>query len=125
MPMKSAVVLKVDLWSLFKIAFVLYATLGFVAGLFYGAIIAFIGSFGAVWGEDMPGLGRLTGALGIIAVPVLALVYGVLGSIVVTIGGALYNLAARFVGGLRIAVETTDASGTASTAGPPTIAPTV
>jgi hypothetical protein len=125
MPMKSAVVLKVDLWSLFKIAFVLYATLGFVAGLFYGAIIAFIGSFGGIWGEDMPGLGRLTGALGIIAVPVLAMVYGVLGSIVVTIGGALYNLAARFVGGVRIAIETTDTSDAASTAGPATISPTV
>ena len=125
MPMKSAVVSKIDLWSLFKIAFVLYATLGFVAGLFYGAIIAFIGSFGAMWGEDMHGLGRITGALGIVAVPVLALVYGILGSIVVTIGGALYNVAARFVGGLRITVETTDASGTASTGGPATISPTV
>ncbi len=125
MPMKSAVVSKIDLWSLFKIAFVLYATLGFVAGLFYGAIIAFIGSFSSMWGEDMHGLGRITGALGIVAVPVLALVYGVIGSIFVTIGGALYNVAARFVGGLRITVETTDASGAASTGAAQAIPPAI
>lgn len=107
--MKSAVVRRVDLTSLFKLAFVLYATLGFVAGLFYGAIIALIGSLGAVWDDELPGMGVLSGAIGIIAVPILAMVYGLLGSIVVTIGGALYNLAARFVGGLKVAVDVSDA----------------
>jgi hypothetical protein len=34
MPMKDAVIKRFDLWSLFKIAFVLYATLGFIAGCF-------------------------------------------------------------------------------------------
>ncbi len=108
MPMKSAMLKRVDLWSLFKMAFVLYATIGFVAGLFYAMMIAFIGSLGAMWGEDIPGLSKFTGAIGIIAVPVLAMVYGVLGSIVVTIGGALYNVAARFVGGLKVVVDVSD-----------------
>jgi hypothetical protein len=122
MLMKSAVIKRVDLWSLFKMAFVLYATLGFICGLFYGMIIAFIGTLGAMWGEDLPGLGALSGALGIIAVPVLAVVYGILGSIVVTIAGALYNLAARFVGGLKVTVDVTEigpSAGYATTAAPP------
>jgi hypothetical protein len=108
MPIKSAVLKRVDLWSLFKMAFVLYATIGFVAGLFYGMIIALIGSVGAMWGEDIPGLNHFTGAIGIVAVPVLAMVYGVLGSVVVTIGGGLYNLAAKFVGGLKVVVDVND-----------------
>ncbi len=118
MPMKSAVLKRVDLWSLFKMAFVLYAILGFIAGLFYGMIIAFIGSLGAMWGEDLPGFGHMSGAIGVIAIPILAMVYGVLGSIVVTIGGALYNVIARFAGGLKVVVEVTDASGSASIAPP-------
>ncbi len=122
MQMKSAVIKRVDLWSLFKMAFVLYATLGFICGLFYGMMIAFIGSLGAMWGEDLPGMGALSGAVGIIAVPILAMVYGVLGSIVITIAGALYNLAARFVGGLKVTVDVSEVvptAGYASTSAPP------
>jgi len=121
MPMKTAMLKRVDLWSLFKMAFVLYATLGFIAGLFYAMLIGLIGSLGAMWGEDLPGMGHLTGAIGIVAVPILAMVYGCLGSIVVTIGGALYNIAARFVGGLKIVVDVTDASGAASATSPPSM----
>jgi len=108
MPMKNAVIKRFDLWSLFKMAFVLYATLGFIAGLFYGMIIAVVGSLGAFWGEDLPGVGALSGAIGIIAVPVLAMVYGVLGSFVITVAGALYNLAARWAGGLKVSIDVAD-----------------
>jgi hypothetical protein len=111
MLMKSAVVKRIDLWSLCKMAFVLYATLGFVCGLFYGAIIAFIGSFGAMWGEHMPGIGRLSGVIGIIAVPIIAVGYGCLGAIVMTIAGGLYNVAARFVGGVTLTVDVQDIAG--------------
>ena len=108
MTMKSAVIKRFDLWALFKMAFVLYATLGFIAGLFYGMIIAVVGSLGQYWGEDIPGLGALSGALGVIAVPLLAMIYGVLGSIVVTVAGALYNLAARWAGGLKVGIDVAD-----------------
>ena len=94
---------RVDLWSIFKVAFLLYATLGLIAGLFYGLIFVVLGQLGSFLGNDeIPGLGFLTGFIGVLAVPVLAIVYGVLGSIVVTIGGGLYNLATRFVGGVKI-----------------------
>jgi hypothetical protein len=105
--MQRTVVLKrVDIWSLFKVAFVLYATLGLVAGLFYGLIFMVIGQLGEILGDEgVPGLGFLTGIIGVLAVPVLALLYGILGSIVVAIGGVLYNLATRWVGGLRLELD--------------------
>lgn len=108
MAMKRTVIRHFDLWSLFKMAFVLYATLGFIAGMFYGMIIAVVGSIGGFFGEDLPGLGRLSGVIGIVAIPVLAMVYGVVGSFVITIGGALYNVAARWTGGLKLSVDVTD-----------------
>jgi hypothetical protein len=121
MAIETATLKRVDLWSLFKIAFVVYAIMGFIAGLFYGMMIALLGSFGDMLGEELPGVGNLSGAIGVIAVPLLAMVYGVMGSLVVTIGGALYNLIARFVGGLKVTVEVADASGSASTGGPASI----
>jgi xanthine/uracil permease len=36
------------------------------------------------------------------------MVYGVMGSFVVTIGGALYNVAARWAGGLKVGIDVAD-----------------
>ena len=108
---KTAELRHVDIWSLFKVAFVLYATLGLVAGLFYGLIFMMLGQLGHLLGEDhIPGLGLLTGFAGALAVPVLAMLYGVVGSVVVAIGGSLYNLATRWVGGVKLELNVGDSS---------------
>ena len=97
---------RVDVWSLFKVAFVLYAVLGLIAGLFYGFVFAVLGQIGGLLDEEgIPGLGVLSGVLGVLAAPVLAVLYGVFGSVVVAIGGVLYNLAARWVGGLSLDLD--------------------
>ena len=96
----------IGLWSLFKIAFTLYAVLGLVVGLFYGLLIMAAGWMN--WSEvsselsDFPGLGILGGVLGFLAIPFFAIVYGAMGSVFVTLGGLLYNLVARFTGGLTL-----------------------
>ena len=115
--MRKVEISRFDLVSLFKVAFLLYATLGLVAGLFYGLVIMVVGQLGSFLGEDLPGLGYLTGIVGVLAIPALALMYGVLGSIVVMIGGALYNLAARLVGGVKMDVSAMDTPFDAQTVG--------
>jgi len=115
--MRKVEISRFDLVSLFKVAFLLYATLGLVAGLFYGMVIMVVGQLGSFLGEDLPGLGYLTGIVGVLAIPALALMYGVLGSIVVMIGGALYNLAARLVGGVKMDVSAMDTPFDAQTVG--------
>jgi len=42
----------------------------------------------------------LGGVLGIFLVPVMAFFYGAFSSVMITIGGALFNLAARFTEGI-------------------------
>ena len=117
---KTAELKRVDIGSLFKVAFVLYAALGLVAGLFYGMIFMVLGQIGGLLGEeDIPGLGFLTGFVGVLAVPVLALLYGILGSVVVAIGGALYNLAARWVGGVKLELNVGDAATISGSTAPP------
>ena len=103
---KTAELKRIDLGSLFKVAFVLYAALGLFAGLFYGLIFMLIGQFGGLLGEDqIPGLRYLTGFVGVLAVPVIATLYGILGSVVVVAGGALYNLATRWAGGVKLELD--------------------
>jgi hypothetical protein len=106
---RTARIRRVDVWSLFKVAFVLYAILGLIAGLFYGFVFAILGQIGGLLEEEgIPGLGFLSGALGVLAAPVLAVLYGVFGSVVVAIGGVFYNLAARWVGGVGLDLEIGD-----------------
>ena len=118
----SIEVKRVDLWTLFRLVFFLYAAIGLIAGMFYAFLMMVAGGFGeALIGEDIPGLSLITGFLGIILVPVLAFVYGAIGAVVFTIGGALFNLVARVGGGLRFEVALVQpAFGTA-----PVPAPTV
>jgi hypothetical protein len=98
---------RVDIGSLFKVAFVLYLVLGMVAGLFFGMALMTIGSLSSLLGEEhIPGLHMITGMAGFVAVPVMAICYGIVGSIVVSIVGLLYNLAAGRVGGLKLEFDT-------------------
>ena len=109
--LRTARIKRVDVWSLFKVAFVLYAVLGLIAGLFYGFVFAVLGQIGGLLDEKgLPGLGLLSGALGVLAAPALAVRYGVFGSVVVAIGGALYNLAARWVGGIGLDLDMNEPS---------------
>ena len=92
---------RIDLWSLFKVAFLLYAVLGVAIGLFYWFVLMVAGSIGTAFAEEeIPGLGVLGGVLGIFLVPVMAFFYGAFSSVMITIGGALFNVVARFTDGI-------------------------
>jgi hypothetical protein len=99
-----------EIGSLFKVAFVLYLVLGLVAGLCFGMALWMMGSFASLLGDEhIPGLSGLsfvTGAAGFVAIPVMAICYGVVGSLVVSIIGLLYNFAAGKMGGVKLEFET-------------------
>jgi hypothetical protein len=102
---------RIDIGSLFKLAFVLYAVLGLVAGLMIALVFMMMGSLGSlISDEGLPGFGMLTGVAGMAMIPVMSMIYGIMGSIVVTIVGLLYNLAAGRVGGVKIEYDTHEAA---------------
>jgi len=70
-------------------------------GLFFGAIFSLVSMAGvALGGGDEPAwLGLL---FGVGAIVVLPLFYGVMGGFVWMLGAAIYNLAARFTGGIEV-----------------------
>ncbi len=96
---------RVDLWSLFKIAFFIYAILGVIVGfitLFFSLIMG--GLTSSFYEEEFPGMGLLSGAFGFFLIPFMAFLYGVIGSVFATICGAVFNFVSRLAGGLRIEI---------------------
>ena len=94
------VIRRVVALSVAKVAGVLYALIGLVAGAFI-SLAAIAGALGA-GDTNAPLFGALMGAGAIIVIPI---VYGCLGFIGTLVMAALYNLVAGAVGGIEIDVE--------------------
>jgi hypothetical protein len=103
-PQKSKYVLKtLAPLPLAKIYALSMAFFGLVFGIFFALISAFIGAVGA---EAMGSSGLLLGAgLGFGAIIVFPIFYGVMGFLMGLIGAAVYNLFAKWVGGMELELE--------------------
>jgi F0F1-type ATP synthase membrane subunit a len=98
------IIRRIGVLSAAKIGGILGAALGLLAGLMFSAISGLGGLAAAVQQGGEPGAGWLLG-LGAAAIIVMPILYGMFGFIGGAIQAFIYNLAARFVGGLE--VETT------------------
>jgi hypothetical protein len=105
---------RIQLGSLFRVAFLMYAALGLLVGIFLGLLTLLGVSLQSLFlQEEFPRLAWVGGAVGLALIPAFAVIYGTFGSVVVTIGGIIYNLVARFSGGLRFDTQV-DVAETAS-----------
>lgn len=88
--------------SVMKIAAICYALLGLVEGVFFAVIFSIV-PFAA---PDSPNIPRFFGVFfgvgALIAFPILFAVIGAIGG---ALGAVVYNLSARFVGGIQVEVE--------------------
>jgi len=94
----------IDVLSVAKVAAVVYAGLGFFAGLVF-ACIALLGTgFSAAMRDSQmpPIVSLLFGAGAIIALPIF---YSVIGFVVAAVTTWLFNVAAGIAGGVKIQVE--------------------
>ena len=73
----------------------------------------------AIFGEEFPEMGMLGIVFGVIAVPIAAMVYGTIGSVLITIGGLIFNLITGAVGGLRFETVVHEAYGQKMNEPPP------
>ena len=94
------VIRRVGVWSAAK----LYAAITASIGLFIGIVVAMLSAFGAAAGmqEDA---GAIAGLLGIGAIVIAPIFYGVMGLIGGAIGALLYNVFAGLVGGLEVETQ--------------------
>ena len=100
-----AVVRSVSPGSAFKVGLVLYAILGLVLGIFMAVISATIGSLGSMGQAAAPGARLFGFGMGLGAIVLFPVCYGVIGGIGAAIGAAIYNLVAGWVGGLEVDIS--------------------
>ena len=94
------VVRSVEIVSAGKAMGVIYAGIGFVVG----CILALVSMFGglAQLASDRPGMGVIGVFFGVGAILFAPIFYGFLGFLMGLLMSALYNLAARVMGGIEI-----------------------
>lgn len=95
---------RIDPFSAMKMAFCVYAMIGFVVGAIL-SLISLIGGF-ALLSSGEEGVEGMIGILfGVGAIIILPIFYGILGTIAGLIGSLIYNMAASFTGGLEVDIE--------------------
>ena len=95
------VIRRFDVISVGKISGIIAAALGLIFALLF---LLFGGVFGAV-AQAQGGSGLPFAGMGLLAIVVMPVMYGIFGFIGGVIQAAIYNFAAGFVGGIRIETE--------------------
>jgi len=94
-----AMVKRVGPASAFKVGLVSYALLGLIAGVFCSLIALSGVSFAPH--AHLP----FAGAIGLFAVILCPILYGIIGGVAAVIGVLIYNLASSWVGGLEVEIN--------------------
>ena len=95
-------IVKFEPWSVMKIAGICYAFMGLLEGIVFAVWFATV-PFTQKNGGDIPRMSPLLfGVLMIVFFPILL---GGIGAIMAGIGTAIYNLSARWVGGIEVEVS--------------------
>jgi hypothetical protein len=88
--------------SVMRISAICYGALGLVEGAFV-SVIFLVFPMGVAGGQQLPRwMGLLFGGLSIVFLPI---VFGLMGAIMGGLGAVIYNVSARYVGGIAVEVE--------------------
>jgi Transmembrane domain of unknown function (DUF3566) len=93
---------KFDPISVMKIAAICYALLGLIEGAFFAVVFSFVPLAGPETQNVPKFFGAFFGFGALIVFPILCAVMGAVGG---AIGAVVYNLSARFVGGIQVEVD--------------------
>jgi hypothetical protein len=88
--------------SVMRISAICYGALGLVEGAIFSVVFS-LAPMAAAGGKQMPRwMGLLFGGLSIVLFPILL---GLMGAIMGGLGAVIYNVSARYVGGIAVEVE--------------------
>jgi len=91
---------RIGLGSAFKVRLAIYGLVGLILGLFFGLVSMLGGTL--VLPAQVAMFGMFFGVWAIIILP---LCYGIAGGIAAAVSAAVYNLVARWVGGLEVDIS--------------------
>ena len=100
----TKVVREIGVLSVGKVAGIVYACIGLIVGALV-ALVSVLGGFAGLVQDRAASAGFLAMFVGVGAVFVLPVFYGVLGSLVGMLVAVVYNVAARLVGGIQVTVD--------------------
>jgi len=103
---KAYVLKKIPLWPVIRVCFVVFIIIGILIGILYALLLSSWSFLISSLGDS--GLGDEVGILrgiGLILIPLIAILYAVFGTIVVAIWVLIYNLIASVVGGIELMLE--------------------
>jgi hypothetical protein len=96
-----AIIARISPGSAFKVGLVLYGLLGLVLGVLVAVILPIAGNIAGRWGPITP---EWT-SIGIGKIVLMPIAYGLLGGAVLGISALVYNLVAKWVGGLEVDIR--------------------
>ena len=103
---------RVGVFSYAKITSVTMAAFGVVIGVIYGLIFMAVGgAMMAGGGRDANTAGASSLVIGLVMMVAIPIFYAVLGFLAGLLGGVIYNVAARTVGGIELELENMDGGG--------------
>jgi hypothetical protein len=103
---------RVGVFSLAKMYAVTLAAFGVIIGVIYGLVFMAVGgAMMAGGGRDASTAGASSLVIGLVMMVAIPIFYGVLGFLFGLLGGVVYNVAARTVGGVELELENMDGSG--------------
>ena len=97
---------RIEPGSALKIGAIIYAFIGLVIGIVAACVSLVAGSLAGMGDSGMGISARAFGfGMGVGAIIVFPIVYGIIGAIGFGIGAVVYNLAARWVGGVQVDIS--------------------
>lgn len=100
------IIKRIGVLSAAKIGGVICAALGLIIGVMFFLVYSVLGAaIGMGSGHDSGAIAGMMGGFGVISVIAFPIMYGIAGFIGGLIQAFIYNLAAGFIGGLRVETE--------------------
>ncbi len=98
---------RIGLLSVFKISFVIGLILGFFIGAVYALMFSLAGLFAiiGVGGDEAAAGGLMLIAIALVMMIVISLIYAVFSGVGSMVYAFIYNLLAKFVGGVELELE--------------------
>lgn len=98
---------RIDVWPVVRVAFMIGAVLGFILGLVSSLLIAaFSNLVGAISGVDLThGPGEVSRGIIVAGAIFWTPIYGVIGAFLAAITVWIYNLMAKWAGGVRLRLD--------------------
>jgi len=93
---------KFEVLSVMRISAICYGLMGLVEGAILSAVFLVMPMASPAQHQMPPWMGALFGGLSVVFFPIL---FGVMGAIFGALGAVIYNVSARYVGGIEVEVE--------------------